>query len=161
MHQAGILLVQGGFSLNFSRWECVLVQGSYLMFTLPKGHSQHLCANFRRHNLCLKHLMVWACSSAQHGVSPIDATKATGSCFLLLRGLRSKVFREGREELRGSPEGQNFYSLQALKESETSGPWASELSFQSLGDADRFCLSIKAHYDPLLYSCIRNYFFCL
>lgn len=46
MHQAGISLVQGGFSLNLSRWECFLVQGSYLMFTLPKGLSQHLCINF-------------------------------------------------------------------------------------------------------------------
>lgn len=68
MYQAGISLVQGGFSLNLSRWECFLVQGSYLMFTLPKGHSQHLCANFRRHNPCLKHLMVWARSSAWRGV---------------------------------------------------------------------------------------------
>lgn len=68
MYQVGISLVQGGFSLNLSRWECFLVQGSYLMFTLPKGHSQYLCVNFTRHNPCLKHLVVWACSSARRGV---------------------------------------------------------------------------------------------
>lgn len=69
MHQTGISLVQGGFSLNLSRWECFLVKGSYLMFTLPKGLSQHPYANLIRHNPCLKHFMVWAHSSAGPGVS--------------------------------------------------------------------------------------------
>lgn len=69
VYQAGISLVQEGFSFNLSRWECFLVQGSHLMFTLPKGLSQHLCVNSIRHNPCLKHLMVRAHSSAGHGLS--------------------------------------------------------------------------------------------
>lgn len=79
VHQVGISHVQGGFSLNLSRWECFLLQGSYLMFTLPKDHNRHLCANIRRHNLCPKHLMVWACR--RPGVSPTDVTEVTGACL--------------------------------------------------------------------------------
>lgn len=79
VHQVGISHVQGGFSLNLSRWECFLLQGSYLMFTLPKDHNRHLCANIRRHNLCPKHLMVWACR--RPGVSLTDVTEVTGSCL--------------------------------------------------------------------------------
>lgn len=91
VHQAGISLVQGGFSLNPSRWEFFLVQGSYLMLTLPKGHSQHFCANFRRHNPCLKHLMVWARNSAQRGVEWVPQMPPTWQVPVLLGSVTSLI----------------------------------------------------------------------